>query len=480
MKKFLSWAAVGGCLWAIAIPSSAGETEDALVARVVAAYGGNTLVNLETLEFTDRTQRLRFGQSVSPDEVDINFVHATTVIDFANRRKSWRSATWFGAERYTQNQFFDGERGFGINHTARTYGENSAFNFAGADRRMSYTLDTVLARMLHDNAASANHAGEELLDGTMLQKLTFSAEGHPPLTLYINPETGVISKATRPHWMEGKVFSYRFSRHKKVGDILYASDTYALNRGRPSTITVSREVSLTPDMDGLFDVPADYSQEGQAIDFSEMSAEEIGEGVYIAGQNWGFSLFVDEGEYFTAAGGYAGFTDRFNAVKALTGMDKPVRYFVVSHHHQDHIGGVREIADLGAAFIVHRDHLETLETTLGEKLDENRRILVTGPDARVGRVQVIDIPSGHTTHNLGTHVIDGSLMFTADTFFSRQVEGGVRGDRSLVEALERLGIMPERFVAAHSPKQLTYRDLQDAVATEEADRCPDGWSICSQ
>ena len=478
MKRFLNWLALCVCLWGF--PVMAGETEEALIAKVVEVYGGDALINLQALEFTDRTQRLRFGQSVNPDEVDINLVQATTAIDFTNRRKSWRSATWSGSERYTQNQFFDGERGYGINHTARTYGENPAFNFAGADRRMSYTLDTVLARMLHENAAGATHAGEELLDGVMHQKLTFRAEEHPPLTLYINPETGVISKATRPHWMEGKVFSYRFSRHQRIGDILYASDTYALNRGRPSTITVSRNVSLTPDMSGLFEIPEGYSQEGQAIDFSEMNAEEIGDGVYIAGQNWGFSLFVDEGGYFTAAGGYAGFTGRFNAVKALTGMEKPVRYFVVSHHHQDHIGGVREIAGLGATFIVHHDHLETLETTLGGKLDEKRRILVTGPDERVGRVQVIDIPSGHTTHNLGTHVVDDSLMFTADTFFSRQVEGGVRGDRSLLDALERLGVAPERFVAAHSPKQLTYKDLQDAVATEETDRCPEGWAICSR
>ncbi len=480
MKKCLVFLGVL-LLWMV--PAHGGLSADdkqQLVDRVVAAYGGDALLSLPRLAFEDRTRRLQFGQSVRPDEIDLTPYRASIVIDFENNRKSWRSAAWFGSERYTQNQFFDGNRGVSLNHTARTFAEDAGLSFARADRSLSYTLDTVLVRLLHGAAQDARYSGDVLLGGALHHMLVFQADGHPQMTLFINAETAVISKMTRPHWMEGAVHSYRFSRHERRNNILYAADTYVLSRGQPRTITVSREVNLNPSMDGLFDIPSGYEEEGAGIDFSEMKAEEIGDGVYIAGQNWGFSLFVDEGDHFIAAGGYAGFTDRYEAVTSLVGEDKPVRYFIVSHHHLDHMGGMQEIAGLGATFVVHRSHLTSLQARLDQPVAESEVVLISDERAALGaRVQVVDVPSAHASHNLTTYVHDDGSFFSADMFFSRQQQGGVRATAALAETLKRLRVAPRQFVAAHSSRPLSLQDLTTAVGEDRPDRCPESWTICT-
>lgn len=461
-------------------PALADNEEQQLIEKVVEAYGGAALTNLPRLEFTDHTKRLNFGQSASPLLVDIGHYQASVFVDFENSRKSWRSASWSGDGRYTQNQFFDGTTGYSVNHSKQKYSQERSISFASADRRLSYTLDTILARMLHDSRDDATLSGQEELNGVVHHKVSFQASGHPQLTLFVQDETGRISMATRPHWMEGEVHTYRFDNHQRVGDLLYAGDTYVYNRSEPRTVTVSRTVSLQPDDQGLFDIPATYEQEGQGLDFSEMIVNEIADGVYVAGQDWGFSLFVDEGDYYTAAGGYDRFPERLAAVQSLTGTQKPVRYFVISHHHMDHIGGVRELDQLGVTFILHPDHLATVERALGRQLDEEERMLVPGADNSFGRVRLIDIPSGHSRHNLGTYVRDEGVMFTADMFFSRQQEGGIRASSALLSTLQSIGLRPGTFVAAHSSRPLTYRDLEQAVASAPDDVCPASWLLCER
>ncbi len=459
-------------------PLLAGEAEDVLIDKIVEAYGGTELTGLSALEFTDHTKRLNFGQSASPDLVDIGHFQASVLIDFAKSRKSWRSASWSASGRYTQNQFFDGTSGYSLNHSKRTYSASRSLSYAAADRRLSYTLDTVLVHMLDQAREQAKLAGQDTLDGVMHHKIVFRPSGHPELTLYVHSETNLLSMATRPHWMQGEVHSYRFSNHQHIGALTYAGDTYVYNRSEPRTLTVSRQVTLNPEDKGLFEIPEGYTRDGGGLDFSEMTATEIGDGVYIAGQNWGFSLFVDEGDYYTAAGGYDRFPQRLEAVNQLTGIQKPVRYFVVSHHHMDHIGGVQEIADLGATFVVHTDHLSTVEQRLGRPLRDEERLLVSSAEYQLGRIHIVDIPTGHSSHNLGTHVRDESIMFTADLFFSRQAEGGVRASGGLLSALQAVDLKPETFVAAHSSRPLTYTHLEEAVASATEDICPPTWLLC--
>lgn len=478
MKYRLILLVAAWSLTAFSFTAQAGNRELQLIEKVVEEYGGSALKNLTVLEFTDHTKRLNFGQSASPNLVDIGHYQASVFIDFENARKSWQSVSWSGDSRYTQNQFFDGTAGYSLNHSKRTYSPNRSLSYSAADRRLSYTLDTVLVRMLYDARNRAEIVGQETLDGALHQKIRFLASGHPELTLYVHNETGRLSMATRPHWMPGEVHSYRFSNHQRIGALLHAGDTYVYNRSEPRTITVSRKVTLQPQDQSLFEIPAGYTPEGEGLDFSEMSATEIAEGVFIAGQHWGFSLFVDEGDYYTAAGGYSGFRQRLEAVHVLTDTQKPVRYFVVSHHHMDHIGGVPEIAELGAIFVLHTDHLTTVEQRLGRQLTNERRLLVSEADYELGRVKLVDIPSDHSTHNLGTYIRDARVMFTADLFFSRQAQGGARASRSLLTALQSIDLKPDSFVAAHSSRPLTYNQLEEAVASTPADACPPTWLLC--
>ena len=87
-----------------------------------------------------------------------------------------------------------------------------------------------------------------------------------------------------------------------------------------------------------------------------MMAEQLSDNIYLAGQDWGFSVFLDAGNYFIGTGGYEDLGLRLAAVQKLVGNDKPLKYQVVSHHHIDHLEGMKEANELGGQFISVKEH----------------------------------------------------------------------------------------------------------------------------
>ena len=73
---------------------------------------------------------------------------------------------------------------------------------------------------------------------------------------------------------------------------------------------------------------------------------------------------------------------------------KPVKYVAVSHHHFDHIGGVREAAAMGATILVEKAHepilrplLEARHTQPPDELDKRRN---AQPPQTVGAIEIYE------------------------------------------------------------------------------------------
>ncbi len=478
--KFL---AVVCCLALLAPAGLAGDAEDALIDKIVAAYGGDALLEVKTLRINDRSKGFRYGQSFSPNEIDLAHYNALVTVDFENRRKALQWVRGSQPNISLQHQIFDGTQGYSIDHTARTLTENSGITYSSADRRVSWLLDTVLARMIADERADAVYQGEENYDGAAHRKISFQADGFPRMTLYIESESGRISKMQRSHWVEGQYFNYQFSGYKRQDGITYAASTYVTRGGQPFEVVTARAVKFNPEVTAVFDLPVGYGEEKPTIDFSKMTVNKLADGVYLAGQNWGFSIFVDAGDYFIASGGYRGLKDRLEAVNAFAGVDKRLKFQVVSHHHNDHLGGMKEAAELGAVFVTVKEHVNAIRESAGVTLADDKFVIVDGSGSVAGgKLMVVDFPTGHTSHLLVSYIPSAKIAFTADTFFSRQ-EAGVPSGSERLSAFKKMfadhKLDVDYFAAAHSGRVLTPAELDAAINNIPEDEvCPADWKFC--
>ena len=489
--KLMFWAACGVQLLAGGVSPGgalAGVKEDAAIDKMIAAYGGDALLELKTLRINDRYKGFRAGQSVSPDEIDLSHYNAQVTIDFENRRKALQWVRGSQPNISLQHQIFDGKKGYFLNHTAKTLTQNEGTTYTNADRRVSLLLDTVLARVTSGARDKAVYKGEENYRGAAHEKILLQADGFPEMTLYIDAESGRISKMQRAHWVAGRYFNYQFSDYRQQDGITYANSTYVTRGGKPFEIVTARSVTFNPDSTdvwGAFTLPVEYGEDKPTLAFSEMAVKKLAEGVYLAGKNWGFSIFVDAGDYFIAAGGYEGLKDRFEAMKAFAGVDKPLKLQLVSHHHIDHLGGMKEAFELGAAFVTVKEHVASIRESAGVAIADDRFIIVDGSGSVAGgKARVVDFPSGHTSHMLLSYFPDAKIAFTADTFFSRQEAGspnGYEGLNAFKKVFADNNLDAQYFAAAHSGRVLTAADLDAAINNIREDAvCPADWAFCME
>ena len=110
-------------------------------------------------------------------------------------------------------------------------------------------------------------------------------------------------------------------------------------QGDPNLISTSHTAKFNVAVpDDVFELDEGLEVEGERVDVSEMLVNKISDDVYHIGQNIGFTLFVNTSDGVVAAGGYPALTARYDRFKEESGVHKPLRYQIVTHHHNDHVG----------------------------------------------------------------------------------------------------------------------------------------------
>lgn len=460
----------------------AGEKEDKLIEQVVAAYGGDALTKAKSLRINDRYKILAVGQSASPDLMDIGFNNVSLTIDFENGRKSLRNWNKNRGGAFLNQAIFDGEKGHNINELAHTHAENANLSFATLGGGIVRTTDAALVRHMVDTADTAVAGDDAMYRGKAHKTITVKMEGSPDLTLFADAETGLISKMTRQNPQLGEL-SYIFSEYRSSDGVTYASDMNFLIAGQPNIVTTKRTIDVNPMVEENFKLPTGYSEQGATMDTSEMSVKKLADGIYYAGQNNGFSLFVDAGDHFVASGGYAALPARLDAVKAFAKVDKPLKQQIVTHHHTDHLGGMNEAAELGADFITVASNVAPVKAQIQSDIADARFTLVDGKASFAGgKVEVYDISTAHADHYMLVYVPSLKLVFSADHFSTALEEGLPAANNNMVTfraAIERLDLDVDTFLGAHGPRPLTMADLRTATENYREASCPVGADICA-
>lgn len=466
----------------MASPVWAGEQEDKLIEKVVAAYGGEALTNAKSLTVENNNRNISIGQSADPAETNIFISKTRLVIDFENQRKSFETWTKNRGGTFLNQAIFNGETGYFLDHGGKISSVNPNLTFDVVGGGTMRTMDTTLVTVLIANRENAVRGDDVNYRSRMHETITFPMAGSPELTIFVDKETGLISKMTRENPAVGTL-QYVFNNHKMKDGVTYAAQSSFLIAGQPNTMTVERSISVNGDISSDFEMPGDYQEPGVNIDTSEMMVRELADGIYYAGQNGGFSIFVDAGDHFVAAGGYAGLTARFDAVKEAKGLDKPLGKQIVTHQHSDHIGGMGEAAILGAEFVTVAEHVNSIQGVLPEALPDNRFVLVENTASFAGgRVHVYDISTAHAANYLLVYLPEIDLVFSADHFSTNLEEGLPTANNNMVSfrtAVEALNLEIDSFLGAHGTRPLTMQDLRTATDGYREIECPGNRPICS-
>jgi glyoxylase-like metal-dependent hydrolase (beta-lactamase superfamily II) len=152
--------------------------------------------------------------------------------------------------------------------------------------------------------------------------------------------------------------------------------------------------------------------------------------------------------------------------------DKPIRYGVISHHHNDHVLGVPAYVEEGATLLTVAAHEQTLRDAArdaGEptfQLVDGSTVLTDGER----RVEIHDIgPTPHSEHLLVAYLPEEGILFEADHVAvprTGPLPPAISNSRALDAALKTRGMVVTTIVGAHSPRVVSMGELQAALARE--------------
>ena len=98
-----------------------------------------------------------------------------------------------------------------------------------------------------------------------------------------------------------------------------------------------------------------------------------------------------------------------------------------------------------------------------------------------GQLEVYDVPTAHSEHNLVVYLPRAKLVFAEDHYETQLKTALPRVHKDMVnfkKAVERLGLNVTAFLDGHSPRILTDDELNAAIALYGGGLCPEGFSIC--
>lgn len=483
MNVFKKSAFAGLAALSALMPAQAGETEDAIVAKVVAAYGGDTLMSAKSITITDYGKSPWPGQNGSPGQPDFFRDNAELTINFEGKRKSMLSWRVSRTGKDLDIFVFDGEKGRIYDVLNARYSDEDWLNFESVGRSVVSASDTMIARSLPTAQDSLAYDGDASYRGALHHKLKVNAGTSAEYTLYINTQTGLISKRVRQHARVGEI-SHIFANHQKSSGVVFAQDMNFFVGGEARKISVDRNVEINPSLTDKFPDAADYTVWGEPVDTAEMLVREVGRGVYHAGKGRSFTLFVDAGEYFIASGGQDALKASFEALQAHLATNKPLKYFILTHHHGEHLGVLADVAELGATLVTVVDHLPTAQAALPTALPDAKVSLVDGKATfGEGAVRVFDIATAHAEHYLLVYVPAAKLVFGEDHFEAPYKTGQPRVHKDMVtfrDAVQALGVNVAVYLDGHGPRALSALELNTAVDAYKDVTCPVGYRICAK
>ena len=255
---------------------------------------------------------------------------------------------------------------------------------------------------------------------------------------------------------------------------LYAND-------QPNLLIDRYETVVNPDFAQYLVLPTGLEAVEAAPPASpDVALQEIEEGVFLVGGSGTFVLFVEMDDYVVSVGGTAGVPERIAEFRKVV-ADKPIKYGVLTHHHNDHLLGVPAYEEQGSVILTVKEHEEVVRGSAqdGDALElkfvDESEWLHGGSR----KIQIIDIgPTPHSEHLLVAWLPEEGILFEADHFpnpASGRMPPANARTRHLAEVIDEKGLDVRYIVGAHSARIASRADLVKALSLTPATAVSASW-----
>ena len=383
-------------------------------------------------------------------------------------------------------QVISGNQGFFVDPRNKTVAPLNLTNFnnIGVIRRLPH-LFLIAA---YENAPSTlRWVGQEMYEGRPHNVVSFASSNGILWTLFFDARTNLLTKYEQlvsDNLTGDAVQETIFPGYRTAGKLQVPTGRVTKRAGE-----LIEEVNY---MDVQFNTRPGDSAFAKPQGFDELplpapaptKESKLADGVYLfeSGSN---SLVVEFSDHVVVVEPYAGGRGPKPTINKVREMfpNKPIRYVVVTHHHDDHSGGLRSYIAEGvtvvttpanqnyfekmaaADFTINRDdQTQKKKKPVFEFLQDKKRVFTDGSQA----LEIIDIgPSPHANEMLIAYLPKAKLAFQGDLVNlpndGKYVPTTVNATTlHFFEAVKRLGLDVDRIAAVHGPTT-TMDDLAKTI-----------------
>lgn len=324
--------------------------------RSIAAYGGPEALNsIGNVSIKIAGESVHRNQSRRPGDLDRTEYTGAIVLDVKNSRAmQTQKGHYPGGFNWHQGFVVDAGNRTSFDLIRKTSNPPGPITPAIFKANSRWLPQLVLLNVL-ERQDSLRYLGKAEYDKRPHEVIDYVGSEGSRLALYIDQETGLLSKYETigtDRFSGDAVFETRFTGQRKVGNYIVPARRVNAINGEITNDFGLAEVSFNTELRAeTFKVPEGM----RAVTFpTPTPVTKHAEKIYTASAGGYNVLFVDFSDHIFVM--EAPGNDRVSqqAIEQIkkTIPNKPIKYVAVTHHHDDHAGGIRAYMAEGATLII--------------------------------------------------------------------------------------------------------------------------------
>jgi glyoxylase-like metal-dependent hydrolase (beta-lactamase superfamily II) len=463
------------------------EARRVLDAGIEALGGREALQKVADLSLKWKGTNYARNQSESPDAAYFKSdIEGSMLFDVKSNRVVFEQSSTLPGFKFHGRQIIKDDKGFILDLEAKTITPLTNPNFIPTVTR-SRIPHTLLLTAL-DRATTLRSLGQDDYDGKKQNVIVFAIPDGTELTLYFNAQTNLLTKYENldTDALVGDITQeFIFPDYRSVGEVKIPTGRIIKRAGEVVQDIKYTDAQLnTHPAESVFERPTGFEELPGTT--PKPTVTELAKDVYLLqdianGYNVLFVAFKDHILVVEAPVSSATSQKAISKIKE-TVPNKPIKYLVLTHYHDDHAGGARGYMAEGATLVTtpgNKGYFEKMaqarRTIDPDALSKNPRppVIETIQDKKrvfsddQHTVELYDIgPGPHTKEMLIVYLPKEKILFQGDLLIlpsdSKVITPGNETTAHFAEKLKELGLSVEKIAAVHG-RTATVAELQTSL-----------------